>query len=125
MSAHVLASCGCGCVHVLMCGGSESGSMFANLPADISVFATTAADATSSSYACYFDQVGGRGCPRVHNVTCAQTLHTYLGDVYSVNWMQVPPVLFLLCGFAVHACISYLVFARAGAHVGCVYVAGL
>jgi legumain len=48
--------------------------MFQNiLPANTAIFATTAADATHSSYAIYYDE----------------TLHTYLGDVYSVNWMQV------------------------------------
>eukprot|EP00043_Microstomoeca_roanoka_P026662 m.12312 g.12312 ORF g.12312 m.12312 type:complete len:448 (-) comp6831_c0_seq1:154-1497(-) len=51
----------------------ESGSMFQNiLPSNTKVFATTAADATHSSYACYYDD----------------KLHTYLGDVYSVNWME-------------------------------------
>lgn len=51
----------------------ESGSMFENLlPANINIYATTAADATHSSYACYYDQ----------------QLNTYLGDVYSVNWME-------------------------------------
>ncbi|EGD80967.1 legumain [Salpingoeca rosetta] len=51
----------------------ESGSMFQNiLPTNTKIFATTAADATHSSYACYYDS----------------TLHTYLGDVYSVNWME-------------------------------------
>ena len=51
----------------------ESGSMFqSTLPTNTKIFATTAADATHSSYACYYDS----------------TLHTYLGDVYSVNWLQ-------------------------------------
>lgn len=50
----------------------ESGSMFLALPDDINVYVTTAADATESSYACYYD-------PK---------LETYLGDVYSVNWME-------------------------------------
>jgi len=36
------------------------------------VFATTAANATESSYACYYDDVR----------------NTYLGDVYSVMWME-------------------------------------
>ena len=36
------------------------------------VFASTAADPYHSSYACYFDK----------------RRRTYLGDVYSVNWMQ-------------------------------------
>jgi len=51
----------------------ESGSMFEDmLPKDINVFATTASNAHESSYACYFDK----------------TRKTYLGDVYSVKWMQ-------------------------------------
>ncbi|ESO96473.1 hypothetical protein LOTGIDRAFT_115714 [Lottia gigantea] len=52
----------------------ESGSIFAGdlLPDNINVFATTAANAHESSYACYFDN----------------HLKTYLGDVYSVMWMQ-------------------------------------
>jgi legumain len=35
-------------------------------------WATTAANAIESSYACYFDDLR----------------ETYLGDVYSVNWME-------------------------------------
>ncbi|CAH1790688.1 unnamed protein product [Owenia fusiformis] len=51
----------------------ESGSMFENLLAkDINVFATTASNAKESSYACYFDK----------------KRRTYLGDVYSVKWME-------------------------------------
>lgn len=51
----------------------ESGSMFSGLlPNNINIFATTASDPTSSSYACYYDNLR----------------HTYLGDVYSVNWME-------------------------------------
>nr|KAG5696962.1 hypothetical protein BaRGS_008424 [Batillaria attramentaria] len=51
----------------------ESGSMFDGLlPEHISVFVTTAANPDESSYACYFDD----------------ERQTYLGDVYSVNWMQ-------------------------------------
>merc|ERR1712080_259783 len=38
----------------------------------INVFATTAANGRESSYACYWDE----------------ELHTYLGDVYSVKWME-------------------------------------
>ena len=38
----------------------------------LTVFASTAADPYQSSYACYFDEMR----------------QTYLGDVYSVNWMQ-------------------------------------
>ena len=36
------------------------------------VFATTAANSQESSYACYFDK----------------KYRTYLGDVYSVKWME-------------------------------------
>ena len=50
----------------------ESGSMFEALPADINIFATTAATAWQSSYAFYFD---------------AQR-KTYLGDEYSVRWLE-------------------------------------
>jgi len=44
-----------------------------NLDPSLNIFATTAADATQSSFACYYDS----------------TLQTYLGDLYRVNWMQV------------------------------------
>ena len=51
----------------------ESGSMFKGLlPNDINVYATTASNATTSSYACYYDEY----------------LKTYLGDVYSVKWLE-------------------------------------
>ena len=52
----------------------ESGSMFSNglLPTDINVYATTAANSHESSYACYLDK----------------KRNTYLGDVYSVKWME-------------------------------------
>ncbi|XP_047128390.1 legumain isoform X1 [Hydra vulgaris] len=51
----------------------ESGSMFINkLQNNISVFATTAANGVESSYACYYDDAR----------------QTYLGDVYSVKWME-------------------------------------
>ena len=36
------------------------------------VYATTAANGDESSYACYYDE----------------ELQTYLGDLYSVNWME-------------------------------------
>jgi hypothetical protein len=50
-----------------------SGSMFKGLlPTDINVYATTAANSTQSSYACYYDDY----------------LLTFLGDVYSVMWLQ-------------------------------------
>jgi legumain len=51
----------------------ESGSMFKDvLPNNINVFATTASDYDESSYACYYDT----------------KRQTYLGDWYSVNWME-------------------------------------
>lgn len=58
---------------VLYIEACESGSMFDKLlPPDINVYATTAANPDESSYACYFDS----------------KRQTYLGDVYSVNWME-------------------------------------
>nr|KAF6287261.1 legumain [Pipistrellus kuhlii] len=50
----------------------ESGSMMKHLPTDINVYATTAANPEESSYACYYDEQRS----------------TYLGDWYSVNWME-------------------------------------
>lgn len=51
----------------------ESGSMFKGiLPDNIDIFATSASNATTSSYACYFDA----------------ERKTYLGDVYSVKWLE-------------------------------------
>lgn len=50
----------------------ESGSMMNHLPQDINVYATTAANPSESSYACYYDEQRS----------------TYLGDWYSVNWME-------------------------------------
>lgn len=51
----------------------ESGSMFNTLlPDNINVYVTTAANPDESSYACYMDN----------------KLETYLGDCYSVNWME-------------------------------------
>merc|ERR1712223_1938663 len=51
----------------------ESGSMFKGLlPDNINIYATTASNATTSSYACYYDD----------------KLKTFLGDVYSVKWME-------------------------------------
>ncbi|XP_068194693.1 legumain [Antennarius striatus] len=50
----------------------ESGSMMENLPDDIDVYATTASNSHESSYACYYDE----------------SRDTYLGDWYSVNWME-------------------------------------
>jgi legumain len=50
----------------------ESGSMLENLPTNINVYGTTASNPTESSYACYYDA----------------TRQAYLGDLYSVNWME-------------------------------------
>lgn len=50
----------------------ESGSMFKDLPSDLNVYVTTASNPSESSYACYYDS----------------SLRTYLGDCYSVNWME-------------------------------------
>lgn len=51
----------------------ESGSMFENLlPSNMNIYATTAANGHESSYACYFDNLR----------------QTFLGDVYSVKWME-------------------------------------
>jgi len=51
----------------------ESGSMFKGLLSDnINVYATTASNATTSSYACYYDK----------------KRKTFLGDVYSIKWLE-------------------------------------
>lgn len=51
----------------------ESGSMLENLlPNNINIYATTASNAQESSYACYLDNKRA----------------TYLGDCYSVAWME-------------------------------------
>jgi legumain len=51
----------------------ESGSMLEGLlPNNINIYATTASNAEESSYACYYDA----------------KRETYLGDLYSVNWME-------------------------------------
>lgn len=42
------------------------------LPENINIYATTASNAEESSYACYWDD----------------KRQAYLGDVYSVNWME-------------------------------------
>jgi len=58
---------------VLYIEACESGSMFKDILAtNINIFATTASDYDESSYACYYDA----------------TRQTYLGDVYSVKWME-------------------------------------
>jgi len=51
----------------------ESGSMFQGLlDPKMNVYATTASNATTSSFACYFDPVR----------------RVFLGDVYSIKWME-------------------------------------
>ncbi|XP_040583064.1 legumain isoform X2 [Lepeophtheirus salmonis] len=51
----------------------EAGSMFANiLPKYVNVYAMTATNSKRPSYACYY----------------SEELKTYLGDVFSVNWME-------------------------------------
>lgn len=58
---------------VLYVEACESGSMFENLlPSNVNVYATTAANSAESSYACYYSNL----------------YNTYLGDVYSVKWME-------------------------------------
>ncbi|CAM8971485.1 unnamed protein product [Rhodiola kirilowii] len=51
----------------------ESGSMFDGLlPDNLNIYATTASNPNEFSLACYYDGV----------------LHTFLGDTYSVSWME-------------------------------------
>jgi len=51
----------------------EAGSMYKDhLPDNINIFVTTASNPTESSYACYYDS----------------KRRTYLGDLYSVQWMK-------------------------------------
>ncbi|KAG9462367.1 hypothetical protein GDO78_014267, partial [Eleutherodactylus coqui] len=57
---------------VLYIEACESGSMMNHLPNNINVYATTAANPHESSYACYYDE----------------KRDTYLGDLYSVSWME-------------------------------------
>jgi legumain len=57
----------------------ESGSMFATLPTDIQIYATTAANAKESSWGTY--------CPPDDMVN-GKSLNSCLGDLYSVKWME-------------------------------------
>lgn len=57
----------------------ESGSMFKELPQGMNIYATTAANAKESSFGTY--------CPPQDKVN-GQDLHTCLGDLYSINWME-------------------------------------
>lgn len=58
----------------------ESGSMFATLPTDIGIYATTAANAKESSWGTYCNDKGSK--------VNGKSLNTCLGDLYSVNWME-------------------------------------
>ena len=42
------------------------------MPENLNVYATTASNATTSSFACYYDKAR----------------KTFLGDVYSIKWME-------------------------------------
>lgn len=57
----------------------ESGSMFVNLPKDINIYATSAANAHESSWGTY--------CPP-NDFINGKAMGTCLGDLYSVNWME-------------------------------------
>ncbi|XP_063608521.1 legumain-like [Penaeus indicus] len=58
---------------VLYVEACESGSMFSRLlPDDLGVYAVSASSPHQPSYACYMDE----------------HLHTFLGDVFSVKWME-------------------------------------
>lgn len=57
----------------------ESGSMFENLPSDMNIYVTTAANPDESSWGTY--------CPPDDTVN-GTSLDSCLGDLYSVNWME-------------------------------------
>lgn len=57
----------------------ESGSMFVNLPKDINIYATSAANAHESSWGTY--------CPP-NDFIDGKAMGSCLGDLYSVNWME-------------------------------------
>jgi len=57
----------------------ESGSMFEDLPTDINVYVTTAANAKESSWGTYCGSDA---------MVDGKNLNSCLGDLYSVNWMQ-------------------------------------
>jgi legumain len=56
----------------------ESGSMFVTLPDNIKIFATTAANASESSWGTY--------CPP-NDIVKGTEINSCLGDLFSVNWM--------------------------------------
>ena len=57
----------------------ESGSMFKNLPKNINIYATSAANAVESSWAAY--------CGSDARIN-GKNINSCLGDLYSVNWME-------------------------------------
>jgi len=57
----------------------ESGSMFETLPADLPIYAITAANGKESSWGTYCSP---------HDVVDGKSMQTCLGDLFSVNWMQ-------------------------------------
>ena len=66
---------------VLYVEACESGSVFAGyLPPDRHILAVTAANTTSPSYACCYDP----------------SIGAYLGDAFSVRWVIVIRVFFIL-----------------------------
>ncbi len=87
------------CSDIFLFKACESGSMFDHrLPSDWNVYATTASNDTVSSYACYWD-------PK-QNV--------YLGDVYSVKWMEVNTALDDQNRTEVLYCIKYIICTPTG-----------
>jgi legumain len=58
----------------------ESGSMFVNLPTDINIYATTAANGKESSWGTY--------CSGNESQVDGKSINSCLGDLYSVNWME-------------------------------------
>nr|CAD7424767.1 unnamed protein product [Timema monikensis] len=69
----LLPMCLCLVQMVIYVEACESGSLFDDILTDtLNIFVTTAADPLESSYACYFDEYR----------------QTYLGDLFSVSWME-------------------------------------
>lgn len=57
----------------------ESGSMFTSLPKNTNIYALSAASPSESSWGCY--------CPP-DDVVGGKEIHSCLGDLFSVNWME-------------------------------------
>ena len=67
----------------------ESGSMFEGLlPAELNIYATTAANSTEDSWAEY--------CP---DYGAPSSFDTCLGDLYSISWLEDWYVLFFFSSF--------------------------